>query len=65
MIYAFVVRSVLEYACPVWFALPEDLSDFIELVQKKGFRTIFPGIYNRVMASFATPKKRRGETEKL
>ena len=29
-----IVRSVLEYACPVWAALPKYLEDAIESVQK-------------------------------
>ena len=35
-VYCSIVRSVLEYACPVWAALPKYLEDAIESVQKKG-----------------------------
>ena len=31
--YCSIVRSVLEYACPVWAALPKYLEDAIESVQ--------------------------------
>ena len=35
-VYCSIVRSVLEYACPVWAALPKYLDDAIESVKKKG-----------------------------
>ena len=37
-VYCSIVRSVLEYACPVWVALPKYLDDAIESVQQKGPR---------------------------
>ena len=43
-IYFSLVRSMLEYACPVWHTtLPQYLSDKIEKVQKRAFRIIYPG----------------------
>ena len=42
-IYLSLVRSILEYACPVWHTnLPQYLSDKIEHVQKRAFRIIYP-----------------------
>ena len=42
-IYCSVIRSVLEYACPVWHpGLTSKLSKDIERVQKRCFRIIFP-----------------------
>lgn len=44
-IYLSVVRPVLEYACPVWSsALPNYLSDRIEMIQKRALRAIYPGL---------------------
>ena len=38
LVYLSLVRSILEYACPVWHtALPKYLSDKIEKVQKRAF----------------------------
>ena len=43
-VYISVVRPVLEYACPVWHTnLPNYLSDSIELIQNRAFKSIFPG----------------------
>ena len=47
VVYAFIIISVLEYAFPVWSALLEYSSDFIELMQKKAFGIIFPGVHYR------------------
>ena len=42
-IYCSVIRSVLEYACPVWHpGLTSQLSKDIERVQKRCLRIIFP-----------------------
>ena len=42
-IYCSVIRSVLEYACPVWHpGLTSKLSKDIECVQKRCLRIIFP-----------------------
>ena len=40
-----VIRPVVEYVCPAWHTnLPKYLSDSIELIQKRGMKTIlFPG----------------------
>ena len=45
-----VIRLVLEHACPVWHTnLPNYLSDSIELIQNRAFKSIFPGkIYNDI-----------------
>ena len=42
IVYCSIVRSVLEYACPVWAALPKYLDDAIESVQKRALRIILP-----------------------
>ena len=42
--YFSLVKSILEYICPVWYTnLPQCLSDKIEHVQKRAFRIIYPG----------------------
>ena len=44
-VYFALIRSVLEYCCPVWHnALPVKLSDSIERVQKRALRIIFPAL---------------------
>ncbi|CAB4019420.1 Hypothetical predicted protein [Paramuricea clavata] len=43
-IYCSVIRSVLEYASPVWAALPDYLSSHLESVQKRALKIIFPDI---------------------
>ena len=35
-----IVRSVLEYACPVWAALPKYLDDVVESVEKRAQRIV-------------------------
>ena len=45
-VYFALIRSVLEYCCPVWHnALPVKLSDSIERVQKRALRIIFPALH--------------------
>ena len=39
-VYCSLVRSVLEYAAPVWAGLPSYLSDLVESVQKEALRII-------------------------
>ena len=41
-IYCSLIRSVLEYAAPVWACLPDYLADAIESVQKRALRIIYP-----------------------
>ena len=43
--YCSIVRSVLEYACPVWAALPKYLDDIIESVQKRALRIVLPNCH--------------------
>ena len=42
LIYCSLIRSVLEYAAPVWACLPEYLNELIESVQRRALRIIFP-----------------------
>ena len=45
-VYFVLIRSVLEYCCPVWHnALPIKLPDSIERVQKWALRIIFPALH--------------------
>ena len=45
-VYFALIRSVLEYCCPVWHnGLPVKLSDSIERVQKRALRIIFPALH--------------------
>ena len=41
-VYISSVRSVLEYALPVWQSIPGYLSDKIESIQKRALKIIFP-----------------------
>ena len=41
-VYLTTVRPVLEYAVPVWQAIPGFLSDIIESVQKRALKIIYP-----------------------
>ena len=41
-IYLSIVRPVLEYATPVWQAIPDYLSDAIERIQKRALKIIYP-----------------------
>ena len=45
-VYFALIRSVLEYCCPVWHnVLPVKLSDNIKRVQKRALRIIFPALH--------------------
>ena len=45
-VYFALIRSVLEYCCPVWHnALPVKLSDSIERVHKRALLIIFPALH--------------------
>ena len=44
-VYCSIVRSVLEYAFPVWAALPKYLEDAIESVQKRALRIVLPNCH--------------------
>ena len=52
-VYFALIRSVLEYCCPVWHnALPVKLSDSIDRVQKRALRIIFPALhYQKALAT--------------
>ena len=41
-IYHALIRSVLEYAAPVWSGLPVYLSEVLEAVQRRAMRIIYP-----------------------
>ena len=41
--YCSVIRSMLEYASPVWADLPDYLCSHIETIQKRALKIIFPG----------------------
>ena len=43
MVYCSLVRSILEYACVVFAALPQYLSDSLERTRKRALAIIFPG----------------------
>ena len=42
LFYCSLIRSVLEYAAPVWACLPEYLNELVESVQRRALRIIFP-----------------------
>ena len=49
-IYWSLVRSILEYASPVFTALPLYLSDTVERIQKRALDIVFPGVeYNEAL----------------
>ena len=41
LVYCSLVRSIIEYASPVWAALPSYLEDLLESIQRKALRIIF------------------------
>ena len=41
LVYCSIVRSIIEYASPVWAAIPSYLDDLIESVQRKALKIIF------------------------
>lgn len=41
-IYCSVIRSILEYASPVWAAIPDYLSSYLEGIQKRALKIIYP-----------------------
>jgi hypothetical protein len=45
VVYSSIIRSILEYACPVWHpGLTQQLSEDIEAIQKRCLRIIYPAI---------------------
>ena len=62
MVYCSLVRSILEYACVVFAALPQYLSHSLERIQKRMLAIIFPGsTYSEALnlAGISTPQYRR------
>ena len=59
-VYFALIRSVLEYCCPVWHnALPVKLSDSIERVQKRALCIIFPALhYQEALAAIGYKQTR-------
>ena len=57
-IYFTLIRSVLEYCCPVWHnALPLYLAEQLERVQKRAFRIILPEYtYNDALTFLECPR---------
>ena len=41
LVYCSIVRSIVEYASPVWAAIPLNLDELIESVQRKALKIIF------------------------
>ena len=41
LVYCSIVRSIFEYASPVWAAIPLYLDELIESVQRKALKIIF------------------------
>ena len=63
-VYCTLVRSVLEYAAPVWAGLPSYSSDLVESVQNEALRIIFPDLtYSQalVRAGLQTLSERRNQ----
>ena len=63
-VYCSIVRSVLEYACPVWAALPKYLDDAIESVQKRALRIVLPNYHyddTLIQSGITTLSQRREE----
>ena len=63
-VYCSIVRPVLEYASPVWAAIPDYLSDLVESIQKKVLGIIFPNLtYNEALdaSGLVSLRQRRGD----
>lgn len=61
-VYISNVRSVLEYAAPVWQDISQQLSDALESIQKRALKIILPGsTYSQVLSQMDIPtlKSRR------
>ena len=43
-VYCSLIRPILEYAAPVWSAIPDCLKAKVEIVQKRAFKIIDPGL---------------------
>ena len=68
--YITCIRSILEYACPVFHgALPGYLSEYLERLQKRELRIIYPGMsYNQALEFSGLPtlfKRREVISSKL
>ena len=62
-VYCSIVRSVLEYACPVLAALPKYLDDAIESVHKRALPIVLPNCHydDALIQSGITALSQRGE----
>ena len=63
-VYCSIVRSVLEYAFPVWAALPKYLDDAIESVQKRALRIVLTNCHYDdaiIQSGITTLSQRRKE----
>ena len=61
-VYLAIIRPILEYAVPVWQAIPEYLSQKIESVQKRAPKIIKPGeeSYEELLRLFNVEKFSQG-----
>ena len=57
-IFSALIRSVLEYCCPVWStSLPSYLSGKLEAIQRRAFRIIYPDLsYSRALELSGFPR---------
>ena len=67
IIYCSIIRSVLEYACPVWHSgLTIKQSDEIERVQQRCLKLIFPGCsYDEALGLEKLATRRENQTREL
>ena len=65
-VYLAIIRPILEYAVPVWQAIPEYLSQKIESIQKRALKIIKPGeeSYEELLRLFNV-EKLQSRREKL
>jgi hypothetical protein len=65
-VYSAIIRPILEYAMPIWQAIPEYLSHKIESVQRRARKIIKAGeeIYDELLRMFNV-EKLQARREKL
>ena len=56
LVYCSIVRSIVEYASPVWAAIPLYLDKLIESVQQKALKIIFGQVEYTEAWVFAGPE---------